>query len=119
MLQLELVGYTGDLVYLLHMIGDYPRCVRRLRPQVIDAICAVADSGVAVDFLSRVIVEETDQAALVRASECLLEALGVGRDGEADKAAHVRLKGALCGQDVVGRLEVLGELADRVAGSRC
>lgn len=48
-----------------------------------------------------------------------LEALGVGRDGEVEKAAYDRLMRALCGEEVAGRLKVLGELGNRVAGARC
>lgn len=111
LLQLQLINYSGDLEYQRHMIEDYPNYIKRIKPQVVDAIAATPSNRAAIDFFKQVILVDAQPGAVARASMHLLFALHMARDTEQDKVLFDRLTLELRNDDSAIKQRAFARLA--------
>lgn len=81
-LQEEIIQHTGDLTYQEHMIEDYQNYAESLKPLAIDSLGRTPDTVKKINFLKNIILTETNEDAVFRASERLLDSLKLPRDNE-------------------------------------
>jgi hypothetical protein len=111
MLQEEIIKQTGDLSYQSRMIEDYPGYVDYLRPLVVDSISRTTATMAVVNFLKQVILTETSDDAVARASRKLLAALKFPRDTENNEMYYKMLVRELRGESTKLKLQALSRIS--------
>jgi hypothetical protein len=102
-LQAALVDHTGDLSYQGHMIDDYPAYNERKKPLVVLAINRTPANDVTIDFFKNLILTETNEAAVARASMYFLDSLDVANATQHDRVKYNRLLDALRSDDITAK----------------
>ena len=110
MLQENLVEYTGDLTYQARMIEDYPNYVDYLKPLVVDSIGRTPVSSASISFLEQVIMTETDEDAVARATRRLLAAMKISRAADVEKKLYDSLESKLRGNDIDEKMRIFAKL---------
>lgn len=110
MLQEELLEYTGDLSYQDRMIEDYPNYAESLKPLVVDAIGRTPPNAKTLSFFKQVILTETNEDAVARASRRLLAALRIPRTTEIEENNYRRLVCDLRSQDLPSKIKALAKI---------
>lgn len=110
MLQQQIVKYSGDLRYQLHMIDDYPGYSESVRPLVVDAIHSTPQNENTMAFFKSVILTEVSGSAVARASRHLLDALRVPQVTPAEKENYRAMVAELRSDDTQRKLRTIAKL---------
>lgn len=116
-LQEQLVKYSGDLRFQKHMIEDYPNYIERLKPRVVDSVSRTPANDATREFFKQVILVEVNSDAVARASQHLLDSLGVPNELEHEREKYNRLISALSGDSLQAKKRALSELRHYGGGS--
>lgn len=100
LLQQQLLKYTGDLLYQVRMIEDYPVYKDRLKSRVVDSVAKTPTNQAKCNFLKQVIRVELNVNAVDRAIRHLLYSIEFPRITEADEQNYHRLVNDLKNDDV-------------------
>jgi len=115
-LQAAIVNQTGDLAYQHRMIEDYAACDERMKKLVVDAVNRTPANAVTIGFFKKLILTETNEDAVARASRHWLDALDVANATPDERVAYDRLLDDLRSGDTPTKLRAIAR-AERAARS--
>lgn len=107
MLQQEIIKYSGDLRFQQHMIEDYSNYDDDEKPRLVDAVNRTPTNQATIAFFKSVILTETVQSAVARASRHLLNSLDIPRASGEEEQNYRHLVEELRSEDLNRKLMAL------------